>query len=161
MTFIVSLDDPVDMVALPGDQQPMGLDAFVGGLHLRPATIAHQGSGAGVSIELSPLGSRALFGLPAASLATLVVDLRDLLGRAGDELVDRLRTAPPGQRASPSSTTSWAAGSRRRAGRRRPRSSAPGTCSPPAAAARRWPTWPRTWAGAGATWRPGSVPSWG
>ena len=94
VTFIVSLDDPVDMVALPGDQPPMGLDAFVGGLHLRPATIAHDGSGAGVSIELSPLGARALFGLPAASLAALVVDLRDLLGRAGDELVDRLRTAP-------------------------------------------------------------------
>jgi AraC-like DNA-binding protein len=94
VTFIVSLDDPVDMVALPGDQQPMGLDAFVSGLHLRPATIAHDGSGAGVSIELSPLGSRALFGLPAASLAGLVVDLRDLLGRAGDELVDRLRATP-------------------------------------------------------------------
>jgi hypothetical protein len=94
VTFIVSLGDPVDMVALPGDQGPMALDPFVGGLHLRPATIAHHGVGAGVSIELSPLGTRALFGLPAAALASLVVDLRDLLGRTGDELTDRLRDAP-------------------------------------------------------------------
>lgn len=96
VTFIVSLDDPVELVALPGPggQPPLALDAFVGGLHLRPATIAHGGSGAGVSIDLSPLGARALFGLPAAALASLVVDVRDLLGRAGDELVDRLRAAP-------------------------------------------------------------------
>jgi AraC-like DNA-binding protein len=93
VTFIVSLDDPVDMVALPGDQRPMALDAFVGGLHLRPATIAHHGVGAGISVDLSPLGARALFGMPASALASLVVDLRDLLGRDGDELVDRLCTA--------------------------------------------------------------------
>jgi AraC-like DNA-binding protein len=94
VTFIVSLDEPVDLVTMPGDQSPLEIDALVGGLHLRPATIAHHGSGAGVSVDLSPLGSRALFGLPAAPLASLVVDLRDLLGRAGDELVDRLRAAP-------------------------------------------------------------------
>jgi AraC-like DNA-binding protein len=94
VTFIVSLAEPVDIVALPGPQRPQGFDAFVGGLHLRPATIAHDGTGAGVSISLSPLGARALFGMPAGSLASLVVDLRDLLGRAGDELVERLREAP-------------------------------------------------------------------
>jgi AraC-like DNA-binding protein len=93
VTFIISLAAPVDIVALPGPQGPQGFDAFVGGLHLRPATIAHDGTGAGVSISLSPLGARALFGLPAGSLASLVVDLRDLLGRAGDELVERLRAA--------------------------------------------------------------------
>jgi AraC-like DNA-binding protein len=94
VTFIVSLDEPVDLVAVPGDQAPMALDALVGGLHLRPATIAHEGRGEGISVELSPLGARALFGLPAAALASLVVDLRDLLGRAGDELVDRLVATP-------------------------------------------------------------------
>ena len=93
VTFIVSLAGPIDLVALPGDQAPLALDAFVGGLHLTPATLTHDGSGAGVSIEMSPLGARALFGLPAAPLASLVVDLRDLLGRAGDELVDRLNAA--------------------------------------------------------------------
>jgi AraC-like DNA-binding protein len=93
VTFIVSLAGPIDLVALPGDQAPLALDAFVGGLHLAPATLTHDGSGAGVSIEMSPLGSRALFGLPAAPLASLVVDLRDLLGRAGDELVERLHAA--------------------------------------------------------------------
>jgi AraC-like DNA-binding protein len=93
VTFIVSLAGPIEMVAMPGDQAPLALDAFVGGLHLAPATLVHDGSGAGISIELSPLGSRALFGLPAAPLASLVVDLRDLLGRAGHELVDRLNAA--------------------------------------------------------------------
>lgn len=94
MTFIVSLDGPIDLVALPGDQSPRLVEAFVGGLHVSPATIAHPGSGAGISIGLSPLGCRALFGVPAAALASQVVDLVDVLGRSAGGLVERLRTVP-------------------------------------------------------------------
>lgn len=97
MTFIVSLDGPIDLVALPGDQSPRLVEAFVGGLHVSPATIAHPGFGAGISIGLSPLGCRALFGVPAAALASQVVDLADVLGRSAGSaggLVERLRTAP-------------------------------------------------------------------
>ena len=94
MTFIVSLDGPIDLVTMPGDQSPRLADAFVGGLHVTPATIAHPGSGAGIAIGLSPLGCRALFGMPASALASQVVDLVDVLGRPADGLVERLRSAP-------------------------------------------------------------------
>lgn len=93
VTFIVSLDGPTHITRMPGQQSPGCFDALVGGLHSRPASIAHPGHGAGISIDLSPLASRALLGVPAAALAGSVVELSDLVGRAGIELVDRLHAA--------------------------------------------------------------------
>ena len=93
LTFIVSLESPTRIVTMPGRQGPASFDAFVGGLHLAPATVAHRGSGAGISVEVSPLACRCLFGVPAAALAHCVVDLSDLLGRAATELTDRLADA--------------------------------------------------------------------
>ena len=93
LTFIVSLDEPTDIVGMPGGQPPGRFDALVGGLHARPAVIAHPGYGAGLAIETSPLRARALFGLPAAPLAGTIVELEDLVGALGTELVDRVRHA--------------------------------------------------------------------
>lgn len=93
LTFIVSLDGPISLVSMPGAQGPAAFHGFVGGLHLKPAIIAHPGHGAGFSVELSPLGARQLLGVPSAPLASFVVDLRDLLGQAGDRLVERVHTA--------------------------------------------------------------------
>jgi AraC-like DNA-binding protein len=90
ITFIVSIAEPTEITTMPGGQSPGSFDAFVGGLHTRPATISHPGFGSGVAIELSPFGCRALFGVPAAALATYVVDLRDLIGPDAGELVERL-----------------------------------------------------------------------
>jgi len=70
LTLIVSLDDPINITAIPGQQSPGSCRAFVGGLHVKPATVCHAGSGASISIELSPLASRAHFGIPAAALAS-------------------------------------------------------------------------------------------
>jgi len=94
MTFIISLDGPIDLVTLPGDQSPCRVEAFVGGLHVAPATIAHPGAGAGISIGLSPLGCRALFGVPASALASQVVDLAAVLGPSAGGLQEQLRTLP-------------------------------------------------------------------
>lgn len=91
LTFIVGLGDPFVLAAMPGDQAPGSFSAFVAGLHLRPATIAHPGHGAGISVELSPLASRRLFGVPAGAVAHCVVDLVDLIGARALELVERLR----------------------------------------------------------------------
>src|SRR5688572_26386610 len=45
LTFIVSLDQPVEMLALPDPGQPPSeLQAFVGGLHTRAALIRHGGN---------------------------------------------------------------------------------------------------------------------
>jgi AraC-like DNA-binding protein len=94
MTFIISLDEPVDAVALPDQTQtPERLTAFAGGLAGAPALIRHDGTQFGVSIGLAPLGTRALFGMPAAALAWTTVPLDMLLGPVANQLEDRLRAA--------------------------------------------------------------------
>jgi AraC-like DNA-binding protein len=92
LTVIVSFDRPLDMT-LPDDQQtPLSLDALAGGLHAAPVTIHHDGVQHGVQLQLTPLGARALLGLPASELAHQVVPLEAVLG-AAPELGDRLATA--------------------------------------------------------------------
>jgi AraC-like DNA-binding protein len=92
LTFIVSLDDPVDIAAMPDpSQSPAKLSAFVGGLHAGPALIRHEGLQHGIAIDLTALGTRALLGVPAGALASTVVDLGDLLGSRALELTERLR----------------------------------------------------------------------
>jgi AraC-like DNA-binding protein len=93
ITFEVSLEDPIDIVSMPGSQSAGAFDAFVGGLHVQPAGIAHDGHGAGISVDLSPVGCRSLFGMPAAALFGSVVDLRDVFAAAGVELAERARSA--------------------------------------------------------------------
>ncbi|MGY1886325.1 helix-turn-helix domain-containing protein [Blastococcus sp. SYSU DS0753] len=94
LTVVLTLDDPLEMAAHPDPAQSPGrFDALVGGLHTRPARIVHPGRQAGIQLSLTPLGARALLGLPAGELASLDVPLTDLLGPAGTELVDGLRTA--------------------------------------------------------------------
>jgi AraC-like DNA-binding protein len=95
LTFIISLADPVDIAGMPdAAQRPAAYQAFVGGLHAAPATIRHDGTQVGVSIQLTPLGAHALLGVPAGALAWSVVDLEDVLGRPAGALVERLAEAP-------------------------------------------------------------------
>ena len=98
LTVIVTLDEPLHVTRHPDvAQAPASYDALVGGLHTRPAVVEHDGAQSGVQLALSPLGSRALFGVPAGALAGLDLDATDLLGRAGDDLHERMQA-----------TTSWA-----------------------------------------------------
>ncbi len=55
-------------------------DALIGGLHTAPVYIVHQGRQAGIQLSLTPLGVRALIGVPAGSLASLDVHLEDVIG---------------------------------------------------------------------------------
>ena len=94
LTFVVTLDEPLVMAAHPDPRQTPGrYDGLIGGLHTRPALIAHPGRQSGLQLSLSPLGARALLGAPAGALASLDVGVSDLLGAAGAELVDRVRAA--------------------------------------------------------------------
>jgi AraC-like DNA-binding protein len=91
LTFIVSLADPVEIAGMPdAAQRPASYQAFVGGLHAAPATIRHDGTQVGVSIQLTPLGASALLGVPAGALAWSVIDLEAVVGRPAGELVERL-----------------------------------------------------------------------
>jgi len=98
LTFIVSLAEEIDIQRMPGNDAPRSFQAFVAGLHAFPATIVHNGSGRGVSFNISPITCRGVFGMPAAELASRVVDVSDLLGHLGVELVERLLDAPDWRR---------------------------------------------------------------
>lgn len=69
-------------------------DSFAGGLHDGPTLVENPGRARGVQVDLTPLGARALLGLPLAELGRPVVALDDLLGRRATELLERLDAAP-------------------------------------------------------------------
>ena len=64
--------------------------SFVAALHESHTFVEHGGFQEGIQVRLTPLGARALFGLPMLELTNRVVELDDLLGRRGDELIERL-----------------------------------------------------------------------
>jgi len=93
LTFIVSIGPPIDVVAHP-EGSPTRPDRFrcvLSGLQPSEALIRHTGHQEGVAIELTPLGCRALFGLPTAALWNTSIELAEVAGRAGDELWERLQ----------------------------------------------------------------------
>lgn len=95
LTLILTVDEPLHIAAhADPTQTPDHYDALIGGLHTRPALIAHEGRQFGVQVSLTPLGCRALFGLPAGALAAVDCHLDDVLGAAGRELTERFRAAP-------------------------------------------------------------------
>lgn len=96
LTFRFSLGGKTEISSMPDPaQSPASYDAFVGGLHSAPALVAHNGSGRGVGIDLSPLAARRLFGVPAGALGSVVVGLDDLFGGSVTaELGERLHESP-------------------------------------------------------------------
>ena len=94
LTLIITLDDPLSVAAHPDPRQPPGqYVTLLGGLHTSPAVITHQGRQSGIQVGLSPLGARALLGLPAGELASIDVDAAAVLGQVASELHERVRGA--------------------------------------------------------------------
>jgi AraC-like DNA-binding protein len=94
LTLIFTVDEPLTVLAHPDPGQPPGeFGALLGGLHSRPALIAHAGAQSGIQVALRPLGARALLGLPAGELAGLDVPADSVLGGACAELRARLAGA--------------------------------------------------------------------
>lgn len=94
LTVIFTLDDKLTIARHPDPAQPAArFDTLVGGLHTSPALITHEGCQSGIQFGLSPLGSRALLGMPAGELAGLNVHGHDVLGSFAIELRDRLHAA--------------------------------------------------------------------
>jgi AraC-like DNA-binding protein len=95
LTVILTLDDPLVLAAHPDPRQaPGSYSLLLGGLHTSPALIAHNGRQSGVQLQLSPLGARALLGMPAGELAGIDVDGPAVLGAFADQIVERLREQP-------------------------------------------------------------------
>jgi AraC-like DNA-binding protein len=95
MTLIVTLDEPVHVIRhVDRARPPARYEALVGGLHASPVVIGHDGAQSGIQLRVSPLASRALFGVPAAELAGLDLPASDVLGGLASELHERIAAAP-------------------------------------------------------------------
>lgn len=88
LTLVIELLAPLSVTMTGGSVSAHGI---VGGLHTAPALIDASRPQEGVQYGLTPLGTRALLGVPAGELRGSVVDLADVLGRSARRLVDRLR----------------------------------------------------------------------
>ncbi len=94
LTLIITLDDPLTVARHPDPaDRPGDYRTLVGGLHTTPALITHPGRQSGVQVQLSPLGARAMLGLPAGELAGRDLAADDVLGRVAGELHERMREA--------------------------------------------------------------------
>ena len=94
LTVIFTLDEPLRLARHPDPSQAPGeYGALVGGLHTTPAVIEHDGAQAGIQLQLSPLGTRSLLGVPAGELAGIDLHAADLLGQLGVDLHERLQDA--------------------------------------------------------------------
>ena len=92
MTFIVSIGPSIDVVTQTDPRQAgASYGCVLGGLQASAAVISHTGCQEGVAINLTPLGSRALFGMPARALWNTSVECADVAGPAGRELWERLQ----------------------------------------------------------------------
>lgn len=94
LTCIVSVGDPIDVAAQTDPRQPPARYRFaLSGLQARPALIRRSTVEEGVAIELTPLGARALLGVPASALWDTTVEASDVMGAAAVELWERLQVA--------------------------------------------------------------------
>lgn len=95
LTVVLLLDGALDLIAAPDPRRGPGrFTASAAGLHAAPAVLGTGGAAqAGMQLEMTWRGARALLGLPAGELAGDVVDLALLLPGL-DGLLDRLRAAP-------------------------------------------------------------------
>ncbi|WP_043657076.1 AraC family transcriptional regulator [Nocardia thailandica] len=95
MTFIVAIGPTVDVVEHTDPRQtPGSYRCVLSGLQAAPAMIAHNGSQEGVAIQLTPLGSRVLFGMPAGELWDLTLECSDAHGPLGRRLAESVAAAP-------------------------------------------------------------------
>jgi AraC-like DNA-binding protein len=89
VTVILGLGPPLDF-----PDGGFARTSFVAGLEDVPVLTRQRGEQAGVQLNLSPLLAGMVFGLPAGRLAHEIVELDDVLGAAGRELVEQLGDAP-------------------------------------------------------------------
>lgn len=94
LTLIFTLDEPLTVAEHPDPRQPAAdYVTLVGGLHTSPALVTHQGRQSGIQLALSPLGARAILGVPAGELAILDFDGSEVLGALAQRVHERIRAA--------------------------------------------------------------------
>ena len=92
LTIVISLDEPLG-IAWPGAPADK-FHALVGGLHSTAVRIGESPNLSGIQLALTPAGSRALLGVPPGELASLVIDLDEVLGQPARQAPEQLRDQP-------------------------------------------------------------------
>ncbi|MGH8260654.1 MAG: helix-turn-helix domain-containing protein, partial [Steroidobacteraceae bacterium] len=92
--LIISFGAPVAVIQMPDRRRsPATHQALIGGLHVAPALMRQESEAHGMHVFFTPSGVRSILGIPAAELASLVVEFRDVWGHLASELIDRLECA--------------------------------------------------------------------
>lgn len=97
LTFIISMDDPVEGTDERAAWDAGRLDVFdtlVAGLHTRPTFVRQPARQRGIQIALHPVAARRVLGLPAAELVRRTWRAEDVLGTSLLRLRDRLHEIP-------------------------------------------------------------------
>ncbi len=90
LTFILALGRPLSVGWSTDRSRSRDFHGMVSGLHDAPAFIFPTAGHAGVQLGLTPLGARALLGLPAGAVAAGLIGLEELWGPVVDDLLGRL-----------------------------------------------------------------------
>jgi AraC-like DNA-binding protein len=89
--LIISFVEPIELLRAPDTRQRPGrFRALVGGLHDAPALVQQTDRVHLVHVFFTPLGVRAILGVPNSELASRVIELSDIWGARGTRLVERL-----------------------------------------------------------------------
>lgn len=93
LVLVLSLTHPLTVTRGADSRAGTGPAAVLVGVGTAAVTAAHGGTQTVLEAQLSPLAALRLFGVPASELADRVVDLVDLWGAGGAELVERAAEA--------------------------------------------------------------------
>jgi AraC-like DNA-binding protein len=88
--LIVEFGAPLRHIDRRYGDEPRTFDGFVAGLHESYALSESTGTSRGIQIDLTPLGARAMFGMPMHELTNRVIGLDDALGTDGRPFRERL-----------------------------------------------------------------------
>jgi AraC-like DNA-binding protein len=88
--LFISFAEPIELLRAPGRQPPGRFTALVTGLHDSPALV-RQGHRVHLAhVFFTPVGVRAILGVPNYEIESRVIELSDLWGSRGTQLVERL-----------------------------------------------------------------------
>lgn len=89
VSLVLPLDDPLEVSWSARPESRTQTWASVSGLHLQPAQVHHGRRQRGIQLALTPAGTRALLGVPAAALAGQLLELGEV-APAASNLPERL-----------------------------------------------------------------------
>jgi len=91
---IISFGPPLRLQVPDPGVRTTEYDSFIAGMHDGHGMYSHPGGQRGIQLDVTPLGSYTLFGVPMGGLANQAVELGAILGPRADAFVARLAETP-------------------------------------------------------------------